>query len=125
MTPAPFVYNATVLEVVDGDTFICRADRGMRDYSVWSIRILGINCAPRDTDAGQGAKRYLEYLLPVGEPVLLYTVKPDKFGGRLLARVEFDGGDLATRMLRSEWALPWNGRGPAPIPVGPSFEEGS
>lgn len=113
------MFNAEVLDVTDGDTLLCRVDRGMRDYSTWSVRVLGINCWGRETEAGAAAREYVRSILPVGSLVILHTVKPDKFGGRVLADVRYPGGSLAGHLVLSGWAAPWAGRGERPYPAWP------
>jgi hypothetical protein len=114
--PAPFYINAWVLEPWhDADTGLFRVDRGNRDYSVWSVRVLG--CAARELadPGGPEARDWLRMLLPVGTPVVLTTAKPDKFGGRIDAHVWFQavGGpaDLTEVMIGAGWAARWNGTG--------------
>jgi endonuclease YncB( thermonuclease family) len=122
--PAPFLYNAWVLEPWhDADTGLFRVDRGNRDYSVWSVRVLG--CAARELadPGGVEARDWLRMLLPVGTPVVLTTAKPDKFGGRIDAHVWFSavGGvaDLTEVMIGAGWAARWNGTGKQPKPPWP------
>ena len=69
--PAPFVYNATVIEWHDADTGLFRVDRGMRDYSTWSIRILGCAARKLEEPGGTEARDWLRNHLPAGHPVVL------------------------------------------------------
>jgi endonuclease YncB( thermonuclease family) len=121
--PAPFVFNATVISWHDADTGRFYVDRGDRDYSVWTIRLVG--CAARELSAPGGleARDDLMRRLPPGVAVVLATVKPDKYGGRLLATVTYlrDGqpADLATDLIADGWAAPWDGSGKQPQPPWP------
>lgn len=126
--PAPFVYNATVVRVHDGDTIYCVVDRGMYDYTGSTekpipIRLAG--CAARELGAAGGdeARDFLEHVLPAGTPVVLETVKPDKYAPRWRARVLFilDGSPayLSEYLIEEDWAASWDGRGKQPVPPWP------
>ena len=121
--PAPFVYNATILTVHDGDTLTVRVDRGNRDYSEWDIRLLGCNAQELAALGGVNARDHLRELLPAGTRVVLQTVRPDKYGGRWLARVWYPttGGpvDLAQHLIDTGWAAAWDGKGAKPVPAWP------
>ncbi len=85
----PFIYNAAVIRVVDGDTVIVDIDLG---FDIWMkkqrIRLLGVDAPePRTRDLlekqfGILAKTLVEDLCPVGEKLLVETAidKNDKFG---------------------------------------------
>lgn len=118
--PVPFVFNAWVDEWHDGDTVACRVDRGDRDYSLWPVRLLG--CAARELSdlGGPEAGAECARRWPPGTPVVLITVKPDKYGGRKLARVIAAGPvDIAAALIADGWAAPWDGRGTQPKPSWP------
>jgi endonuclease YncB( thermonuclease family) len=121
--PAPFYFNAWILDWVDGDTLIAKVDRGMRDYSTWNVRCLGYAALELSEPGGVEAREELRRRWPVGSPVVLATVKPDKYGGRNLARVTVRHGgaptDLAALLVQEGWALPWNGKGQQPKPAWP------
>jgi hypothetical protein len=52
--------------------------------------------------------------------VTLTSVKPDKYGDRMLATIILpDGSDLVTSLIAEEWAAPWSGRGVKPLPPWP------
>jgi endonuclease YncB( thermonuclease family) len=125
--PAPFYFNAWVDEWTDGDTGLFRVDRGDRDYSSWSVRLLGSAARELADPGGPDALAWLNGHLPPGSVVVLATVKPDKYGGRKLARVFYEAlpgvtVDLTAVMIREGWAAPWNGRGPQPKPPWPRRE---
>lgn len=96
----------------------------MRDSSTWSVRLLG--CAARELadPGGTAARDWLRGLLPAGAPVVLGTVKPDKYGGRVDAAVWYEAlpgavVNLADTLIREHWAAPWDGRGAQPKPPWP------
>lgn len=122
--PVPFWYNAEILEWHDGDTVLCRVDRGVRDYSMWSIRLAG--CALRELDdpGGPEALEEVNRRLPPGSKVVLSTLKPDKYGDRKDARIWHRGADgrlteLSGDLIADGWAAFWTGRGAQPKPPWP------
>lgn len=123
--PAPFLYNATVVEVHDGDTFSVVVDRGFFDYygspvHPIPIRILGINAIELNQPGGIEARDNLASLLPVGSSVVLSTAKPDKYAPRWDAAVETPTiPDLGSYLIANQWAAPYNGAGLKPVPPWP------
>lgn len=122
---APFVYNAVVLSVHDGDTINVRWDWGRRRYDdPQPIRLLGCSARELKEPGGIEARDNLAALLPVGTPVTLTTAKDDKFAPRVDAYVSYAGPDgvlvdLTSRLIQTGWAAPWDGNGPAPKPAWP------
>jgi endonuclease YncB( thermonuclease family) len=129
--PVPFQFNAWVDEWTDGDTVVCRVDRGDRDYSTWNVRVLGASCreTPKPRFGIKGEPGGLECQAevtrrwPPGTALTLATVKPDKYGGRHLGLVVAAGPDgpvnVADELVRDQWAARWNGKGKAPKPPWP------
>ena len=123
--PAPFVFNATVVRVVDGDTVEMTIDRGMYDYAgsvehPLPIRLFGINAREHNEPGGPEATAHLAAQLPVGTPVVLHTVKPDKYAPRWLAIVETATvPDLGAVLVAQQWAAPYTGSGTKNVPPWP------
>lgn len=129
--PAPFYFNAWVLEWHDADTVLCRVDRGRRDYSTWSVRLVGSSAREvpnlpfsKGEPGGVEARDEAARRWPPGTPLVLATVKPDKYGDRQLALVVARAPDgtsvsVAQELIRDGWAAPWTGRGTAPKPPWP------
>lgn len=123
--PAPFVYNATVVRVYDGDTVFVAVDRGFYDYLGSSehpipIRLLGMNARELAMPGGKEARDNLASLLPVGAPVVLHTAKPDKFAPRWDAVIETAAtADLGADLVAAGWAAAWDGTGTKPVPPWP------
>lgn len=121
--PAPFLYNATVIDWHDGDTGTFEIDRGVYEYARWSVRLVGCNARELAEPGGVEARDFVRSLLPPGTRVVLATVKPDKYGGRLDAAVTFllngTPTDLVSLLIAEQWAAPWDGRGSAPVPPWP------
>lgn len=122
---APYIYNATVLYVHDGDTFDVDVDFGFFIHQQpVSVRLLGANAIELSKPGGKEARDHLATLLPVGAKVLLQTARPDKYAPRWDAQVTYltaDGAvhDLVTDLIADGWAAPYSGSGPMPVPVWP------
>lgn len=106
---------AEVVEVVDGDTLRVRAQIWLDQTVETRVRIIGID-APElhnsscdaERDAGERARARLAQLAQ-SRKVVLEDIRPDKYGGRVLARVRGTNGDLGRDMLEDGYALPYSG----------------
>lgn len=82
-----YVYDATLLEVYDGDTVVIDLDLGLdtRKNPI-RCRLNGVNAKGRTTPTGKKAKAFLEELFPVGAKVRVETLqdKREKYGRYLL-----------------------------------------
>lgn len=106
-------YNATVVNVVDGDTFDADIDVGFYLRTRLRLRVLGIN-APEmhgpSHAAGVAARLFATTLLREGAKVALHTEKSDDFG-RWLAKVTLpDGSDFGQTMIDTQHAVPYDPR---------------
>lgn len=113
--------GAHVVRVIDGDGVVLDVDLG---YNLWvrgqSFRLAGCNAREHTMPGGREATLNLAALLPPGTAVTLTSVKPDKFGGRYDAHITLpDGTDLVTKLVVDQWAAPWEGKGPKPVPPWP------
>ena len=114
-TPLMGAYRAHVLNVIDGDTVEARVHVWMGQEVVTRIRLKDID-APEITGAC-GAERDLAIAsrnrvaaLVGNANVLLTDVKPDKYFGRVVARVvSADGRDVGTILLEEHLARPYRG----------------
>lgn len=116
-----FEYSALVNRVVDGDTVMLDVDLG---FGIWlrnqSFRLLGINAREKSEAGGTEARTNLIVTLPVGMRVTLDSVKNDKYGGRYDANLILpDGTWLSELLVRTGWAIGWNGSGTRPVPEWP------
>lgn len=93
---ALYTYQADVVEVVDGDTFKAVIRLGFGFNTVQKLRLRGLDAPEIETTDGQEAREFLvEKLMKTKTPVLIRTVKSDKYD-RYLADVfiSLPGGDL-------------------------------
>lgn len=118
MLPA-YQYAAQVISVHDGDTCEVNIDMG---FKLWlceqPIRLLGCNAIELKDPGGVEARDNLAGIL-TGAQVVLRTVKPDKYGGRMLAAIWLGDRDIVAELIASGWAAPWDGKGVKPVPSWP------
>lgn len=120
-----YAYNATVVEVRDGDSIKVDIDLGFNlDYRT-IIRLAGCNARELGHPGGIEARDNLRGILAPGDEVILHTIKPDKFQGRYDADVYFDDRtsganlDLVKLLLDGNWVALWDGQGQRPLPPWP------
>lgn len=119
-----WVVTATFLEAHDGDTLTVRADLERLDIdlgwyiqltqlitSVVHVRIAHINAPELITPAGKVARDYVKSLLKPGDRVTLTSHSLEKYGRTLGSITLPDGRDLATLMVESGNAVPYEGHG--------------
>ena len=121
-TRKPFIYDITVLRVIDGDTIDAdiHIDAGfdirmtLKDER---IRMIGIDTPetrtsnPRERVFGKMAKNRLAELLPIGSLAVLNSIRYDRRDafGRVLGTVTLADGRLVNDILLEErLAVPWN-----------------
>jgi endonuclease YncB( thermonuclease family) len=122
---------ADVVAVIDGDTLAVRAHIWLGQVVATHVRLLGIDApelhghCPRERQAARRAREALSQRIR-GGAVTLEDLRPDKYGGRILARVrDAHGTDLGAALLsarlvanyaggrRADWCLRLSGHGSA------------
>jgi endonuclease YncB( thermonuclease family) len=103
--------NATLLRVIDGDTLDVDIFLGFDLTLHTHGRILGVNCPEIHgvtKPAGDKASAFTKaFLAPCNNKITIRDRGPDKYGRRLLL-VDCAGKDLATELLKSGNAIPYN-----------------
>ncbi|MCC6917632.1 MAG: thermonuclease family protein [Alphaproteobacteria bacterium] len=114
--PLPGSYTARVERVIDGDSLRARVTIWLGQEVTTTIRLAGIDTAelraacPRAHERAAAAKAFLAAHVE-GGTVTLTAVETDKYGGRVVARVQdADGADLANVLVAQGLALPYDGR---------------
>lgn len=92
-----FTYEAYVFQVIDGDTFTAVIDLGFGFTTTQTLRLRGLDAPEIESKEGREAKEFLERKILSGKPVLIRTVKSDKYD-RYLADV-FIGDDYLNQEL--------------------------
>lgn len=118
----PFIRNATVLKVLDGDTVVLDVDLGYFDHIHVPHRLYGINAPEKASASGKAALAHLQDLLPVGTKVVIRSTKPkqdgiasDKYGGRFLCHLYLGDLYVNDHLVDSGFAKHWDGKGEKPV----------
>jgi micrococcal nuclease len=116
----PWIYNAEVKKVVDGDTFDILIDLGFDTFKKGRVRLYGVNTPESRTrnleekKMGLAAKEFTDqWLTAANNKVKIETIlnKNEKYG-RILARVWNDSGEcLNTEIVASGLAREYYGVG--------------
>ena len=110
----PGPYAATQIRVIDGDTFAARVRIWLGTDVEVLVRLAGVDAAElrgacdSERQLARAARARLEGLL-AGAEVWLREVRYDKYAGRVLARVETDGRDVAATLAAEGLARPYAG----------------
>jgi endonuclease YncB( thermonuclease family) len=107
----PYVRDAELLNVIDGDTLRLRIDLGWRVYIDGEIRLLRINAPEMSTAAGRDARLFVINLFnEVGTNMLVSSRRrdPDRSFTRYLADVMLaDGRDLSDTIIQAGHGVPY------------------
>jgi micrococcal nuclease len=114
-TPLAGTYRAQVLHVIDGDTVEARVHVWMGQEVVTRVRLKDIDapeitgaCGP-ERERAVAARDRLDVLVR-GPGVVLADVKPDKYFGRVVARIVMaDGQDAGAVLLTEGLVRPYRG----------------
>ncbi|MBP2311332.1 thermonuclease family protein [Azospirillum soli] len=113
LLPGPI--PAEVLEVVDGDTLTVRAMIWLGQVVETNVRVDGLDApemrarCPREKELAEAARDLTRRLIGAST-ISLMDVQPDKYGGRVRARVvTFGGDDLSQSLIKAGLARPYHG----------------
>lgn len=118
-------FPSVIFNVHDGDTVYAWCDLGFDTWRITKIRIRGIATRELSQDGGKEARDFLAGLLPprslpIEPTCIVYSYKWDKYAPRVDGDVLlFNGRLISELMIESGYALPWDGKGPQPIPTWP------
>jgi endonuclease YncB( thermonuclease family) len=115
-----FIRNATVVQVVDGDTVSVDVDNGFHTHVRMLCRLKGIDAPEKNTMAGKAAKLFLTNMLPPGTPVVVDSISIDKYGGRFDGEMWIveSGENIGKMMIRTGNAKTWAvGKEKKPFPL--------
>ena len=103
----PWIYNAEVKKVVDGDTFDIIIDLGFDTFRKGRVRLYGVNTPESRTSnleekkMGLAAKEFTDqWLTTAGHKIKIETIldKNEKYG-RILARVWNEAGECLNEAI--------------------------
>jgi endonuclease YncB( thermonuclease family) len=102
-------YDATVLQVIDGDTVDAIIELGLDVSKKERIRLDGIDSPEMNTPEGKKAKDFLEKKIK-GRPVILVTYSDgrEKYG-RLLAEIIYEEQNINNLLVQRNLAKPYDG----------------
>lgn len=103
--------SASVERVIDGDTVRMRVAIWIDQELVVSVRLAGVDapelfgpkCA-EEREKAERAKRFVEDFLKGGDATL-HDIGRDKYGGRVVARIETEDGDLSAALVDAGLAV--------------------
>ena len=112
----PYVFRATVIKIVDGDTVDVDVDLGWNISVVnQRIRLYGVDCPESRTrnleekKYGLLAKKFVEEFLKVGSVVTLRTLEKGKYG-RYLGDFKVHDKWLCAELIRNHHAVEYFGQ---------------
>ncbi|MEO1241125.1 MAG: thermonuclease family protein [Pseudomonadota bacterium] len=102
---------ASVERVIDGDTVRMRVAIWIDQELVVSVRLVGVDapelfrpkCAD-EREKAERAKQFVEDFLKGGD-AMLHDIGRDKYGGRVVARIETADGDLSAALVDAGLAV--------------------
>lgn len=110
-------YEASVVRVLDGDSFEARVRIWLDQDVTVIVRLAGVDAAELDAPCARArifafaARRFLDARIG-GGPVTLSAIRRDKFGGRVVARAAAGGVDVADALSAAGLVRPYGGRRP-------------
>lgn len=109
-------YKATAIRVIDGDSLEARVTIWLGQDVVTIVRLAGIDTAERKSPClsawlkAEAARAFLAARTD-GAVLTLSDIRPDKYGGRVVARVaDASGADIGDALLAAGLARPYAGR---------------
>jgi micrococcal nuclease len=112
MIKQDFIYNATVTNVVDGDTIDALVDLGFTVFVLIRFRLSGIDTPElnsKDILLRENARKAKEFVIEriLNKKVTIQSKKTDKYG-RWLAVVYIDGYNLNQQLVDENLAVIYN-----------------
>lgn len=100
-----FTYSASVIRVIDGDTFSAAVELGFGFTTVQTLRFRALDVPEIESAEGREAKEFLEKLMPRRLAILIRAHRSDKYD-RYLADVFVDGDYLNQKLVDEGFAVP-------------------
>jgi micrococcal nuclease len=104
----PYVYRATIIRWVDGDTVWLEIDLGFQFSAQLDFRLTGINTPERGKPGWTDANNRVRALAPIGSQVIIQSRKvADKYG-RYMAHIwNMEGVHINQELLDNGLAVPF------------------
>ena len=114
------LYRFKIIEIIDGDTIRIDAPFLPKELKqTLLLRIYGVNTpekgfrakCSRENLMALNAKSYVEQEIKNGKDIFVILYKWDKYGGRVLGDLIIDGVPLNQKLIESNYATPYYGKG--------------
>ena len=118
MMSDPYLFNCTIVKIIDGDTIDVDVDLGFGCWvrgSSGRIRLFVVDCEEsrtRDLEEkkyGLLAKAFVQEFLPIGSQAILKTHEKGKYG-RYLGDFQVNGKWLCAELLDNHHAVKYHGQ---------------
>ncbi len=100
-SPPLYTYTATILKIVDADTFVMTVDHGLGIISVGRFRLRGLDSYEIGTKEGQTALNFVTSRIKPEQKVVIRTHRSDIYGRYLIDLIYSTTSDNADEILRS------------------------
>lgn len=97
ITEPAYRYRASLIRIVDGDTYVLDVDLGFSVHHFATIRLRGYSCPERHTVDGKAAAAHAAFVLQ-GRPLIVETYKDAQTFARWLADVYVGGSYLGVHL---------------------------
>lgn len=102
----PYTYRASLIRVIDGDTYELDLDLGFHVHHHTTIRILGWDAAESNTPKGKEVIPVVISLFAAATMILVSTEKDAQTFARWLGRISLDGQDLGETLAARGLVVP-------------------
>lgn len=105
-SPTAYAYEWEILRVVDGDTIEIKNECFPKELKL-SVRVLGIDTPEKGSRAkcdkeaklAEKASKFTKQFVGKNKKATFTNIKWDKYGGRLLAKIEINGKSLSDELI--------------------------
>lgn len=104
-------YQAKIIDVIDGDTYIALVELGFGVVQKFHIRLFGVDAPEKKTDSGKEVLLKVRQLILNKDVILTDVEKHEKYG-RALANIELPcmNIDLANYLTENGLAVAYDGK---------------
>ena len=111
-------YDYEITRIIDGDTVAFQADFLPEPLKQeLSIRVYGVDTpekgwrgqCDKEKQMGEAASKFTKQQIETAKEIKVGIAKWDKFGGRVLGDIQFDGKSLREMLIENGYARPYFG----------------
>lgn len=106
----PYSYKLIEYRVIDGDSIeLVQLDLGFRMRLKAPLRVLGVDCPEKHTEAGKAVTAAVEHWMSGADNLIVRSSRLDKYG-RVLGDIQRDETDwLSDFLIDRRFAMPYDG----------------